>query len=221
MQQFDLSLWLQDKSRKVVTRNGKPVRIVCWGKLGEYPIIGCVKYSDDYEDLESYDSNGFKYSFDREDQNDLFFADEEEKLNEFEKEVKRLMKVCGEIGKTDIDSDWVYEESKDLLDLARKELQSEHRLSEDTPYSAETEEEREAKIKSTVDYEKGLYDGYEQGKQDALKDLPKWKKAKKDKVLNRWVVKFDKNGNIIFSDVLYKGEYFIMLQSLKTLPKEE
>lgn len=57
-------------------------------------------------------------------------------------------------------------------------------------------------------------------RKEVEKDLPKYKKAKKDEVLD-WVVKFDKNDNIILSDVVYKGEYFITLQSLKILPKEE
>jgi len=36
-QKFDLSLWLKDKSRKVVTRDGRSVRIVCWDKLDDRP----------------------------------------------------------------------------------------------------------------------------------------------------------------------------------------
>lgn len=47
MKQFNLEEWLQDKSRKVVTRNGRPVRIVCWDKLGtEYPIVALVDVGD-------------------------------------------------------------------------------------------------------------------------------------------------------------------------------
>lgn len=30
MEQFNLDIWLQDRSRKIVTRDGRPVRIVCW-----------------------------------------------------------------------------------------------------------------------------------------------------------------------------------------------
>ena len=30
MEQFSLEKWLQDKNRKVVTRDGREVRIICW-----------------------------------------------------------------------------------------------------------------------------------------------------------------------------------------------
>jgi len=128
MERFNLDIWLQAKSRKVVTRDRKPVRIVCWDKLGDYPIIGCIKYSDDYEDFETYNIDGSKYSFNREDPNDLFFADEE--LTEFEKELQTIISEA---------SHWTSEDgsistycqfgdkeikkiSAQVLDLARKEI---------------------------------------------------------------------------------------------------
>lgn len=82
MEKFDLSIWLKDKNRKVVTRDGKPVRIVCWDKLGYYHIIGCIRYSDNCEEIETYNIDGSKYFLNEEDPNDLFFADEEENLSE-------------------------------------------------------------------------------------------------------------------------------------------
>ena len=47
---------------------------------------------------------------------------------------------------------------------------------------------------------------YKNGKQDALKDLPKWKKITDETNL---------------SLTLSNGEYYIPLEDLKTLPKEE
>ena len=55
--------------------------------------------------------------------NDLFFADEEEELTEFEKEVKDLMNsCCNEIGETIITDEWAKDTASLLLDLARKEI---------------------------------------------------------------------------------------------------
>ena len=62
---------------------------------------------------------------------------------------------------------------------------------------------------------------YIKGKQDALKDLPKFKKAKENRDLPDGVVKIDEDGKIIYSDMVWGGEYFIMLQSLRSLQKEE
>lgn len=130
MEQFNLEKWLEDKSRKLVTRNNRPARIVCWDKLGDYPIIACIKYSDDYEDLESYDSSGYKYSFDREDQNDLFVADNEEGLTKFEKELQTIISDASHWTSDDgsistycqFGDEEIKKISGQLLDLAKKEI---------------------------------------------------------------------------------------------------
>lgn len=193
-QKFDLSLWLQDKSRKVVTRGGKPVRIVCWDKLGDFPIIACIKYSDDYEDFESYNIDGSKYSYNREDQNDLFFADEEEKLTEFEKKLVDLVSGWCD-SHIETPEEYINKHSQTLLDLARKELQPEF----------ETELDKAYKTQDDVVYR----NGYAQGKQDTLKEtlesLPKWKKITDETNL---------------SLTLSNGEYYLPLEDLEKLPKE-
>ena len=123
MQPFNLDKWLQDKSRKVATRDGRPVRIVCWDLPGEYKILAIIDEKPDgsYTVLnKKCDGTGeVKYS-------DLFFADEEEELTEFENTMvsfahamfDHLLDVTKEI---DIKG-W-----KDkLLDIARKELEKEN-----------------------------------------------------------------------------------------------
>lgn len=191
MEQFSLEKYLENPNRKVVTRDGRPVRIVCWDKLGDYPIIGCIKYSDDYEDFETYNINGSKYSFNREDPNDLFFADEEE-LTEFE---SKLFSTFSEIWQDymlgrEIDVAKVVKEySPELINLARKELEKDI-------------------------YDNGCRMGYDIGKQDALKDLPKWKKVPSHEKQTMY-------GMSEISDVYYNG-YFIHLDDIyKALPKEE
>lgn len=54
--QFDLSLWLQDKSRKVVTRDGNPVRIVCWDLKSCKPIIAAIQWNQEKEDCFCYNT---------------------------------------------------------------------------------------------------------------------------------------------------------------------
>ena len=79
MEKFDLSLWLKDKSRKVVTRRGNPVRIICTDrKHGEddEPIV-FLEQCNKGEFLLSCRKDGRSEIYDT--PYDLFFADEEEK----------------------------------------------------------------------------------------------------------------------------------------------
>ena len=76
MKQFNLDEYLKNPSRKVVTRDGGNVRIVCTNKKGVNPIVALVtKYDSDTELAYTYTKNGefvgsiiTKY--------DLFFAPE-------------------------------------------------------------------------------------------------------------------------------------------------
>lgn len=90
MEQFDLSVWLKDKSRKVVTRTGKPVRIVCWDSPNKtFPIVGFV---DNEEEIFVWDCFGYCREGHIESDVDLFFADEEVT----ETRLKKLNKECYE-----------------------------------------------------------------------------------------------------------------------------
>lgn len=90
MQQFNLEEWLQDKSRKVVTRNGRPVRIICWDKENtSSPIVFLIKDSEQgcsYEYINCANIEGKADSGLGSD--DLFFSDEEENLSEDEKRIR-------------------------------------------------------------------------------------------------------------------------------------
>ena len=88
MQQFDLSIWLQDKSRKVVTRRGNPVRIICTDRKhgeDELSVVFLEESPDGIgEFLLSCRADGTCDNYDT--PYDLFFADEEG-LTEFEKQL--------------------------------------------------------------------------------------------------------------------------------------
>ena len=75
MKQFSLEEYLKDPSRKVVTRDGKAVRIICTNKESEnYPIVALVKKVECGEEIRCYTKNGeyidCKISY------DLFFVPE-------------------------------------------------------------------------------------------------------------------------------------------------
>ena len=76
MEQFNLEEYLKNPSRKVVTRDGSKVRIICTDKKGACPIVALIERSDGVtEETVIYKENGkffedFSYKY------DLFFAPE-------------------------------------------------------------------------------------------------------------------------------------------------
>ena len=77
MEQFGLEKYLENPNRKVVTRDGRSVRIVCTNRLDEnYPVIALVNYEDS-EKCYSYTTFGKLYNYQNRDcELDLFFAPE-------------------------------------------------------------------------------------------------------------------------------------------------
>ena len=76
MKQFSLEEYLKNPSKKVVTRDGKSVRIRCTDRKDVvYPIVALID-SDGKEEILSYTKNGYFYYDGRKDVNDLFFAPE-------------------------------------------------------------------------------------------------------------------------------------------------
>lgn len=72
MKQFDLEEFKKDASRRVVTRDGRSVRIVCTDVKNEFPIIALI-INDSKEVLMDYNNNGKVFSDETSDL-DLFFA---------------------------------------------------------------------------------------------------------------------------------------------------
>ena len=77
MEQFSLEKYLANPSRKVVTRDGRRVRVICTDmKSTTYPIVALVKLSDNTtEDVWTYTKDG-EYEVDKSTTYDLFFAPE-------------------------------------------------------------------------------------------------------------------------------------------------
>ena len=76
MQQFNLEEYLRDPNKKVVTRDGRNVRIVCTDQKGtEYSVIALCTMNNKRENLYSYLPNGRMY-LNADSCIDLFFAPE-------------------------------------------------------------------------------------------------------------------------------------------------
>lgn len=251
MEQFSLEKYLENPSRKITTRYGnREVRIICTDRKAKLPIVALMVDMDGNEYVTYHTTNGWcneeeKYS----DKRDLFFADEEEtsqsieipfgafdsefikdeylvpegckariegnkviivkihkeELTEFEKEVNRIVTAFSATHAY-MDKNEIHHYSKGLLDLARKELQPEIDKEIDKAY----------KNIDTIVYD----NGYKQGQYEIMEDLPKWKKAKKDEELDCHVA-IQQDDRVVLSDFVQKDEYYITLDILKTLPKEE
>lgn len=74
MKRFSLKEYIANPSQNVVTRDGKPVRILCTDAKGDYPIVGLIYYHDEREVPENYTENGSCYIDNDESSSDLFFA---------------------------------------------------------------------------------------------------------------------------------------------------
>ena len=200
MEQFSLEKYLENPSRKVVTRDGREVII----EKTDIHIHGMShmilgKYSDIYE---IWNSNG-RINYTGSDCNlDLFFTDEEE-LTEFEKAVRNIL--VRYISNVDDFPETIKSEAKSLLDLARKELKS----------------ELDKKLKEA--YNQGGLDTQE----EITKCLPKWKKIPSgiqgnNKLEPTYLIRT--NYGFYFTSSCLSGSennMYIELKDLKTLPKEE
>lgn len=76
MKQFDLDKYLKNPNRKVVTRDGKDVRIVCTDMIGtSYPILAICRVDVTHDCYYSYTLNG-KHNLGVDSRLDLFFVPE-------------------------------------------------------------------------------------------------------------------------------------------------
>ena len=96
MKQFNLEEYLANPSKKVVTRDGRSVRIVCTDRvLGTFPVLALVMEKSGIENSYSYKTNG-QYNEQGISNLDLFFASEKHEgwLNIYKAGVHRETLVC-------------------------------------------------------------------------------------------------------------------------------
>ena len=73
MKQFNLDEYLKNPTKKVITRDGNSVRILCTDAKGNFPIIALVETYNGNEIVLRLKENGRFYN-DTENSSDLFFA---------------------------------------------------------------------------------------------------------------------------------------------------
>lgn len=74
MKEFNLDEYLKDPSQKVVTRDGREVRIICTDAKGDEPIVALIYNKNrDEENVYTYNRDGYFYG-DNDSCLDLFFA---------------------------------------------------------------------------------------------------------------------------------------------------
>ena len=76
MKEFSLEEYLKNPSRKVVTRDGRKVRIICTDRKGDTPIIALVYNANEGQEYGyAFNSDGKYFNY-KDDDIDLFFAPE-------------------------------------------------------------------------------------------------------------------------------------------------
>lgn len=222
---FDIKFRPQIESGeyKVVTGDGRPVKIVCWDKKafrGRFEIVGLVSTSQgDAETVQLYYQDGTLIASYWNENYKLFIVTPEPELSEFEEEVRvcvrKNLTTCIKDGNGReimsstifIDDDTAKKMAAELLELARKELEPEVLERLEVAYKNQDE----------VVYENGKRDG----KAEALKDLPRWRKCvdctPKPKYSNEWIFSIDSENVTRESAIVHKG-YFLPLDGLERLP---
>lgn len=206
---------------KVVTRDGRPARIICFDKKDpDYPIVALVSETKDIKSPEViyiYQEEG-RYFSTQENDRDLFLLDESEpELTEFEQKVANIMQVT----------------SVELQD--EKSLKNVKVVAQALFILAHKKTDATLNKAAASGYKDGYREGTVDGKAEALKDLPKWRKFKdiceffteeKDCITTEPIIVKglinDDDYRIIQKGVMVNDElYAIKISDLKKLSKEE
>ena len=97
MKPFNLEEYLTNPSKKVVTREGKPARIICTDARGEYPVIALIEHYQETLDVTFSFTKDGKWCTDGTNSNkDLFFELEKHEgwTNVYEESTNRYLDGC-------------------------------------------------------------------------------------------------------------------------------
>ena len=199
MEQFNLDKWLQDKSRKLCTRNGNIAEIIYTNGKGAFPVIVIDPYEEETEPWRVTENGKFFLNGD-DDELDIFFADEEEELTEFEKELYALYRSIDVVQNYYSEEEvkyWVKTDAPKLFNLARKELKKSFVLLAKEDYQT----------------------AFDLGKTEALKEFPKLEKTKN--VIDPTIPVMYTNAESMKTYVEYNGYRLRINDLFEKLPKEE
>ena len=200
---FDIKYRPQIESGEyaVFTDCGEPVEIVKWDCKGNCPILAVIDDGDTH-DCCFFKSDGLSFS----EKESLYIVTPESEYTEFEKKVAEILFYRQD------EDDWVMclklgkEYAKELLNIAKREF---HELTR----------------KRLCSVCKEHRDGYQEGFENATRDLPRWQIFKgfgiaiaDDYVL----VKLDDGYKLLRkNDLIAGGIEFLQVSQLEKLPKEE
>lgn len=125
MERFNLDTWLQNKSRKVVTRDGRTVEILKWTRKDNvHPIIFTVIDSNGTEQAHYCNTDGICTTRTRPNDLDLFFSEDDD-LTDFESKLYSMISdvwqdymLGNEVNLVQV----VKENSPDILKSAKEEF---------------------------------------------------------------------------------------------------
>ena len=182
---FTLEAWLKDKSQKVETRNGRPVHYIGLDRAG-WQVFEIFRTNGTSEYRTYHDS--YMYCGPEESTYDLFIVTPEPELTEWEKTVKDRLWRTLEYSETFRKDEykWVQELAAELLAIARKELENEA---------------------PSIIHAQSFNAGLKHGKEEALKNLPRWKRSKPESGRN-YVLMF-KGGSVLnTTDFRKDGKFY-------------
>ena len=218
---FTLEKWLKDKSQRVETRDGRIVHNIWRVKEPTYTNNRKAEVCaliDGEEDALVFFEGGRYLPTTRDTDNpfDLFIVTPELELTEFEQSVRNCIIENltthikdgngGEMSSTVfIDGDTTKKLASELFGIARTQLQTEGLVTME-----------HLNIACEAEYQSGLADG----KNEALNDLPRWKKIGRGNNYSS-EVKFAINGRYLEMNDTLNDVYEVALSNLEKLPKEE
>lgn len=194
--QFNLQDWLKDKSQKVETRDGHPVKLLPINSHNARPIIGEFEMNGKTVYI-STDENGSWTEGNGENQFDLFIVTSEPELSEFEDALKDCVNM--RMPENPMTDEGARNNATILRAIAFKEFKE-----NEASHMKELVEQKEKEV-------------YERGKAEAMKNLPRWTKHFKIGT-NEFALEFhDDMLRNRYGLIIYNG-YEIRLSDLLKLP---